>query len=565
MAAADEIQERATRRVGRVLGERWRLERLLGVGGMASVYAAKHTNNQRGAAIKLLHRELSVNESTRRRFLREGYIANKVAHPGAVSIVDDGVDEDGSVFLVLELLEGETLQARAQKQDYHMDPRELLKLAVDLLDVLAVAHAAQVIHRDLKPENIFLTDDGAVKVLDFGIARLNEPRGDLTTQMGAIVGTPTYMPPEQVAGRMEEIDARTDIWAVGAILFTCYSGRFVHEANQATALLYQAMTQPAPKLADIVHDVPPAFAAVVDRALAFEREARWPDARAMQAAVREALGSEGSALRESDSRTSLDSSRKEVPFAETVALGPGQAKALATGPGVGAVSAVSSVSSGRMPIVTPAHGPSQTEFGIGLSQSSPSAPPEPVRRSSRRSLTTALVAFLVGLVGAFFVWRRRGMLDQRALEAGLSELFGAGEPPANAATTPASDNGASAEPPSGPSSLEPSSPPPPSDPPAPEALAAGDLDAGEEDDDGGEDEDDDGGEDEEEEEADAGAAPSSLTAPAAAGGVAASFARGVAPHKVAAAPTRKAPPPPATRAVPKKRKKKRRRKGPVRR
>src|SRR5262249_31230490 len=158
-------------------------DRLLGIGGMAAVYAATHRNGSRGA-IKMLHTEMSIDAEVKRRFLREGYVANAVDHPGTVKVLDDDTAEDGSVFIVMELLEGETLEARADRQGGRIPPGELLPLIDQLLDVLAAAHARGVVHRDIKPENVFVTTAGAVKLLDFGIARLRRGQGSMATVTG---------------------------------------------------------------------------------------------------------------------------------------------------------------------------------------------------------------------------------------------------------------------------------------------------------------------------------------------------------------------------------------------
>src|SRR5262249_53641066 len=178
---ADELDARALERVGRVLNEKWTLERLLGVGGMAAVYAARHRNGARGA-VKVLHPDLSSHKEVRERFLREGYAANRVEHPGAVKVTDDDIIATGpdarTAYLVMEILEGESLQDRLERGPA-VGEREFLSIAEAVLDVLEAAHDRGVIHRDLKPENLFLvraTPEGApavrVKVLDFGLARL---------------------------------------------------------------------------------------------------------------------------------------------------------------------------------------------------------------------------------------------------------------------------------------------------------------------------------------------------------------------------------------------------------
>ena len=169
----DPLVVRARQRVGQVLREKWRLDVLLGVGGMAAVYGATHRNGSR-AAVKILHSELSTNAEVRSRFTREGHAANAVGHDGAVKVIDDDVAEDGSLYLVTELLDGETLEDRRERSGGRLREDEVLSIADQLLDVLGAAHAKGVVHRDIKPANIFLTRSGQLKVLDFGIAHLRE-------------------------------------------------------------------------------------------------------------------------------------------------------------------------------------------------------------------------------------------------------------------------------------------------------------------------------------------------------------------------------------------------------
>lgn len=276
---------RAKERLGRVLCGRWQLDALLGVGGMAAVYAATHRNGNR-VALKMLHPELSTNAEIRKRFIDEGYVANRVGHPGAVSVFDDEIAEDGAVFLLMDLLDGETLEERVRRLG-PLDPSEVLLMAHALLDVLAAAHTQGIVHRDVKPDNIFLTTDGSLRLLDFGIARLMEPGRPHTTQLGQTMGTPAFMPPEQARGRWDELDGRTDLWAVGATMFFALSGRPIHEGETTNEELLSAMIRPAPSLGDAVSGLSQSLIDVVDRALAFEKIDRWPDAATMQAAVKE--------------------------------------------------------------------------------------------------------------------------------------------------------------------------------------------------------------------------------------------------------------------------------------
>ena len=300
-SSEDVLTRRAKDRIGSVLRDKWKIERLLGIGGMAAVYAGTHRNGKRGA-IKVLHQDLSLDPDAKSRFLHEGYVANRLDHPGAVSVLDDDVAEDGSVFLVMELLEGRSVDAVAsERAGYRLGAAEALNIVDQLLDVLAVAHEKGIVHRDLKPENMFLTPGGVVKVLDFGIARIREagrrnaeaapaggdPRSAHETQLGNAMGTPAFMPPEQALGSWDQVDARTDLWAAGATLFTLLTGRQVHEAPNINQLMLAAMTRPAPPIRQVLPDLPEAIGAVVDRALAFDREKRWQSAREMQRAIRE--------------------------------------------------------------------------------------------------------------------------------------------------------------------------------------------------------------------------------------------------------------------------------------
>jgi serine/threonine-protein kinase len=284
----DPLVGRARARVGSVLRDKWRLDVLLGIGGMAAVYAATHRNGSR-VAVKILHTELTVNADLRERFLREGYLANAVGHEGAVRVIDDDTAEDGSLFLVTELLDGETLESRRARFGDRIDEDEVLSVTDQLLDVLAAAHQNGVVHRDLKPENVFLTRAGQVKVLDFGIARLRQfSRPDTSTKAGESMGTPAYMAPEQARGLWDEVDGRTDLWAVGATMFCLLSGRLVHTGRTTNEQLLSAMTRPAPSLRSVVPNISMPVANVVDRALSFNRMLRWADAKQMQDAVRHA-------------------------------------------------------------------------------------------------------------------------------------------------------------------------------------------------------------------------------------------------------------------------------------
>ncbi|MGO8994926.1 MAG: protein kinase domain-containing protein [Polyangiaceae bacterium] len=278
----DPIRERAVARIGQTIRGKFHLETLLGVGGMASVYGATHRNGSR-VAIKILHDHVSRDPDVRRLFRREALAANRIDHPGVVRVLDDDVAEDGCAFLVMPLLSGETLQARWERLGRRLPERETLIVGLAVLDALAAAHAQGIVHRDIKPGNLFITQDGDVRILDFGVARLLEQSETAAaTRAGHAIGTPAFMPPEQALGRIHEIDGQCDLWAVGATLFTCLSGNYVHGAHTANELLIYAATRPAPPLLSAVPEADVRLGAVIDRALAFHKRDRWESAELMR-------------------------------------------------------------------------------------------------------------------------------------------------------------------------------------------------------------------------------------------------------------------------------------------
>ncbi|XXX73424.1 serine/threonine-protein kinase [Sorangium sp. So ce134] len=499
MTRVDPEGSRPEALVGQVLRGKWRLERLLGFGGMAMVYAGTHRNGMRGA-VKILRRELSEDQEARSRFLREGYVANRVDHPGIVRVLDDDVTEDGSVFLVMELLEGETVEARrAREPSGVLAVGEVLGIADDLLDVLAVAHERGIVHRDLKPDNLFLTRQGQLKVLDFGIARLRElsSPSNASTRAGTLMGTPQFMPPEQARGQWDKVDPRTDLWAVGSTMFQLLSGRYVHEAETLPLLLLAAMTQPAPPVGSVLPSLPPPIAAVMDAALAFDPDRRWPNARAMQRALRQARGgaavdpAPGSHADPARLSAHSDPGRAYMfsdPGRQTVqARGPGSGPrgtefAAAGGPGSGpgsggAVSAGSAGGGASAGTVSPV-----VERSAGADRQAP-------RGAALGALLAGAGALAVGaLVG--LVWWQRGNTARDAEHASsgsaveaeprpaagagaaLEPHGGAGSPAAGAEPAAA---GGDAVPAIAPSAPVPT-PPPAADPPqapAPSASAAG--------------------------------------------------------------------------------------------
>ena len=269
-------------RIGQTLCGKYFIDEVLGVGGTAVVFRATHRNGNR-VAVKLLHDHLCKSRDITRRFMREAYLANLLEHPGTVRVLDDDVDQNGVAFLVLELLEGETLEERRVRLGGRLAVDEVLGYMDRLLEVLELAHDKNIVHRDIKPSNLFLTKDGVLKVLDFGIARMLDEHGAATaTKTGQMIGTPAFMPPEQALSKPKEIDKQTDLWAVGATMFTLLSGELVHVAESSSEHLVKAATMQARSVARVLPGVPANVETLVARAMRFEKKDRWASSTEMR-------------------------------------------------------------------------------------------------------------------------------------------------------------------------------------------------------------------------------------------------------------------------------------------
>jgi len=270
---------------GVILAGKYRVDRVLGEGGMAVVYAVTHLRNTARLAVKVLHADSLLKGNVRARFVREGKVANSVNHPGAVQMIDDGVAGDGSPYLVMEYLNGVSVNDIGARG---VPLFAALNIAYQVLDVLRAAHENGIIHRDIKPANLFVLRDGRVKVLDFGISRLHdgaEPFDSVAT--GSVMGTPYFMAPEQARADASEIETRTDLFAVGATLFTLISGQYLHTGDEPRQVVYRAATQQARSLASVAPGTPQVVIDLVAKAVAFASAARWESAQAMQEAVRQ--------------------------------------------------------------------------------------------------------------------------------------------------------------------------------------------------------------------------------------------------------------------------------------
>lgn len=273
-------RDRLKARVGATVGEHFHLDRLLGIGGMGAVYAASDRDGRK-VALKILHRELAGDPEARAIFAAERTAAARVQHRGRVEVLGATETEQGEPALVLELLEGEDLARRLRRRGT-LGLRDALEIAREILDVLETSHAAGVVHGDLKPENVFILDRDAtcsarVKVLDFGIAQAPP------SERAVAVGTPAFMPPEQARG--STIDARADLFAVGAILWSVLSGHELRTARDAGEVLRMATAEPPRSLALVAPEIPREVVRIVDRALRVDRDERWTSASEMRAAI----------------------------------------------------------------------------------------------------------------------------------------------------------------------------------------------------------------------------------------------------------------------------------------
>ncbi|MBI5513724.1 MAG: serine/threonine protein kinase [Deltaproteobacteria bacterium] len=270
-------------RVGDRLG-RYRLLRVLGEGGMGAVFEAAHDDIGRRVAIKTLRPALAASPQARERFFREARAAARVHHPGVVQVHDVDV-EDGTAYLVMDLLEGESLARRLERGPFA--PEELLAALGPALDGVASAHEAGVIHRDLKPGNIFLRcapEGPRGVVVDFGVSRLLDEDSDLTGS-GAILGTPAFMSPEQARGA-REVDAASDQFSLGAVLYTCLCGRRPFEGQSPLELAWNIQRNRREPLGRRCPSAPRHLVAAIERAMAPEPSARFPSVGALLAALR---------------------------------------------------------------------------------------------------------------------------------------------------------------------------------------------------------------------------------------------------------------------------------------
>ncbi|MFJ8701577.1 protein kinase domain-containing protein [Streptomyces ardesiacus] len=275
------------RYAGRALaGGRYQLRDLLGEGGMASVHLAYDSVLDRQVAIKTLHTELGREQAFRERFRREAQAVAKLTHTNIVSVFDTGEDDlDGltTPYIVMEYVEGRPLGSvldEGVRQQGAMPADKALKITADVLAALEISHEMGLVHRDIKPGNVMMTKRGVVKVMDFGIARAMQSGVTSMTQTGMVVGTPQYLSPEQALGR--GVDARSDLYSVGIMLFQLVTGRLPFDADSPLAIAYAHVQEEPVAPSSVNRALPPAVDALVARALKKNPNERFPSAEAMR-------------------------------------------------------------------------------------------------------------------------------------------------------------------------------------------------------------------------------------------------------------------------------------------
>ena len=341
MSEAAPISEELEALVGTTLAERYRIDGLLGVGGMGAVFRARHLLLKRDVAVKVLHPQLTANEDISKRFDREAQSAARLDHPNIIPVSEFGSTPDGMKYMVMPVLEGKEL---ADLLVEALDPIRAIDLEVQILRGLEHAHNNGVIHRDLKPENVFVTtdhdDDEILKLVDFGIAKIvdeedEEDASQPLTRLGLVFGTPHYMSPEQATG--STIDQRTDIYSAGVLLYQMLSGELPFDHEDPVSLIRMQVTLDPPPLPDTI---PMALQRVVKMMMAKGRDQRYPDARsarkALQAVLARIADDEGVAIKLSPYDTGIVDPRDIYPPGhEALTQNPAFASSAGSGSGSG--------------------------------------------------------------------------------------------------------------------------------------------------------------------------------------------------------------------------------------
>jgi cytochrome c peroxidase len=402
---------------GDLLAGKYRVERVLGIGGMGIVVAARHEQLDQRVAIKFVRDEALGNEDAVARFLREARAAVKLRSEHAAKVLDVGTLESGAPYMVMEYLEGSDLAGVLSEQG-PLPVEVAAEYIAQACEAVAEAHAAGIVHRDLKPQNLFLTrtvgGGASVKVLDFGVSKTlaNSSGGGSLTQTRSMLGSPLYMSPEQMRSS-RDVDARSDVWALGVVLFQLLTNRWPYEAETMPELVLKVVTEAPQSLADLRDDIPQAMIDVVERCLKKEPSERYANAAELGLAL-EPLAPAESRITVERARVAMASTGRG-PMTSSPLLMSGQtpSRAAATpaawGSGKGQTpmgsKSVATVASPSLASSGSGSGPVPSVATLVAGPSAPAKVDVPVARpSSKRNLVASVVAGVV-LLGGLGVWQ----------------------------------------------------------------------------------------------------------------------------------------------------------------
>lgn len=279
--------------LGQIIGGRYEIVRLIGRGGMGAIYEVRNTRLGRSFAMKTLIGDAASDSDVLSRFRREADVIARIKHPNIVEVIDWEALDDGSPCMILEYLQGEDL-ARRIREAAPLPWQVIAKIGDQVLSALSIAHSANIIHRDLKPQNIFLAHDDSgderAKLLDFGVSKIRDSRSLVTTD-ARLIGTPSYMAPEQAEGRHDDVGPATDLWAMGAILYEMTTGDLAFDGTSMPAVLYKICSKEPEPITGRRPDAPAAFVELVREVLMRDVGARVSDADVFRVRLRESLSS----------------------------------------------------------------------------------------------------------------------------------------------------------------------------------------------------------------------------------------------------------------------------------
>ncbi len=386
--------------VGQIYADKYRIVRPLGHGAMGAVYEGENIRIHRRVAIKTLHPHVADKPDTIQRFEREAQAAGRIGSEHIVEVLDVGELPGRVHYMVMEYLEGATLEQHIRSQG-RLSPQEATPIVVQLLDGLEAAHYAGIIHRDLKPANVFLSrgaNGDFVKILDFGVSKFNVLNSDgmSMTSTGAVLGTPFYMSPEQAKGS-REIDARSDLYAVGVILYEAITGQVPFSAETFNELIFRIVLESPPPVESFVPMLDPAFAAIIRKAMERDPNERFQTAAEFRATLLE---------------WSSKPSFPEMPVAAKVPLGVGATLVMDPPP--------------------PAPDDLRT-LNLGVPEEPPSMPPLPMGATMEvSSQSRALIAFGLGLLGVLAIGGFVLALTMRTSNSTTAKVEAASTPTASA-------------------------------------------------------------------------------------------------------------------------------------